>query len=253
MEEDFDLKDSIAYENAAPDTLTLKDVVIVAKIGEDIDECGGFRLRETDVVIKAGEKIMINGDHSVNRKLLFQAMAGLWPCGSGTMGLPPIDDMVFVPQVAYVPGGSLREALAFPESPEKYEKAAVEAALDKAGLHSLIARLDTRARWDKLLDSDEQKAIGFARLLLVRPRWMIFDEVLEGMEPEWQETMAKLLTSMPESGMIYIGRSEAYLEALKPRVLHLQALPSKSEEPPPVVQTGASASVGAAAVPAPAL
>ncbi|MBY5441099.1 ABC transporter ATP-binding protein/permease [Rhizobium leguminosarum] len=254
MEEDFDLKDSIAYENAAPGTLTLKDVVIVAKIGEDIDECGGFRLLETDVVIKAGDKIMINGDHSVNRKLLFQAMAGLWPCGSGTMGLPPIDDMVFVPQVAYVPGGSLREALAFPESPEKYEKAAVEAALDKAGLHSLIARLDTRARWDKLLDSDEQKAIGFARLLLVRPRWIIFDEVLEGMEPEWQERMAKLLTSMPESGMIYIGRSEAFLEALKPRVLHLQALPSTSEEEePPVVQTGASASAGAAAVPAPAL
>ncbi|TCA32662.1 ABC transporter ATP-binding protein/permease [Rhizobium leguminosarum bv. viciae] len=253
MDEDVDLKDSIAYENTAPDTLTLKDVVIVAKVGEDIEECGGFRLRETNVVIKAGEKIMINGDHSVNRKLLFQAMAGLWPCGSGTMGLPPIDDMLFVPQVAYVPGGTLREALAFPERPEAYEKAAVEAALDKVGLHSLIARLDTRARWDKLLDGDQQKAIGFARLLLVRPRWIIFDEVLEGMEPELQETMANLLISMPESGMIYIGRSEAYLEALKPRVLHLQALPSKSEEQPPVVQTGASASVGAAAVPAPAL
>ncbi len=252
MDEDVDLKDSIAYESTAPDTLTLKDVVIVAKVGEDIEECGGFRLRETNVVIKAGEKIMINGDHSVNRKLLFQAMAGLWPCGSGTMGLPPIDDMLFVPQVAYVPGGTLREALAFPERPEAYEKAAVEATLDKVGLHSLIARLDTRARWDKLLDGDQQKAIGFARLLLVRPRWIIFDEVLEGMEPELQETMAKLLISMPESGMIYIGRSEAYLEALKPRVLHLQALPSTSEEPP-VVQTGACASAGAAAVPAPVL
>ncbi|ANL67732.1 ABC transporter ATP-binding/permease protein [Rhizobium phaseoli] len=254
MDEDYDLKDSIAYENTAPDTLTLKDVVINAKIGEDVDECGGFRLRETDVVIKAGEKVMINGDHSVNRKLLFQAMAGLWPCGSGTMGLPPVDDILFVPQIAYVPGGTLREALAFPESADAYEKSAVEAALEKAGLHSLITRLDTRARWDKLLDSDEQKAIGFARLLLVRPRWIVFDEVLEGMEPEWQETMSKLLTSMPETGMIYIGRSEAYLEALQPRVLHLQALPSKSEEPPPqVVETGASASVGAAAVPAPAL
>lgn len=252
MEEDFDLKDSIAYENTAPDTLTLKDIVINAKIGEEIDECGGFRLRETDVVIKAGEKIMINGDHSVNRKLLFQAMAGLWPSGSGTMGLPPIDDMLFVPQIAYVPGGTLREALAFPESADVYQKADIEAALEKAGLHSLIARLDTRARWDKLLDSDEQKAIGFARLLLVRPRWIVFDEVLEGMEPEWQETMAKLLTTLPESGMIYIGRSEAYLEVLQPRVLHLQALPSKSEEPP-VAQTGASASAGAAAVPAPAL
>ncbi|ANM12720.1 MULTISPECIES: ABC transporter ATP-binding protein/permease [Rhizobium] len=254
-DEDFELKDGITYENTAADTLTLKDVVIVAKIGEDIEECGGFRLRETDVVIKAGEKIMINGDHSVNRKLLFQAMAGLWPCGSGTMGLPPIDDMLFVPQIAYIPGGTLREALAFPESPDAHEKAAVEAALEKAGLHSLISRLDTRARWDKLLDSDEQKAIGFARLLLVRPRWIIFDEVLEGMEPEWQETMAGLLTSMPETGMIYIGRSEAYLEMLKPRVLHLQALPSKSEEPQQqqVTQTGTSAGTGAAAMPAPAL
>ncbi|RFB87590.1 glycosyl transferase family 1 [Rhizobium leguminosarum bv. trifolii] len=254
-DEDFELKDGITYENTAADTLTLKDVVIVAKIGEDIEECGGFRLRETDVVIKAGEKIMINGDHSVNRKLLFQAMAGLWPCGSGTMGLPPIDDMLFVPQIAYIPGGTLREALAFPESPDAHEKAAVEAALEKAGLHSLISRLDTRARWDKLLDSDEQKAIGFARLLLVRPRWIIFDEVLEGMEPEWQETMAGLLTSMPETGMIYIGRSEAYLEMLKPRVLHLQALPSKSEEPQQqqVAQTGTSAGTGAAAMPAPAL
>jgi putative ATP-binding cassette transporter len=66
--------------------------------------------------------------------------------------------------------------------------------------------------------------------------------------------MAKLLTSMPETGMIYIGRSEAYLEVLQPRVLHLQALPSKSEEAQPqVAQTGASASAGAAAVPAPAL
>ncbi|MBX5085998.1 ABC transporter ATP-binding protein/permease [Rhizobium lentis] len=254
MDEDYDLKDSIAYENTAPDTLTLKDIVINAKIGEDIEECGGFRLRETDVTIKAGEKIMINGDHSVNRKLLFQAMAGLWPCGSGTMGLPPVDDMLFVPQIAYVPGGTLREALAFPENPDAYDKSAVEAALEKAGLHSLIARLDTRARWDKLLDSDEQKAIGFARLLLVRPRWIIFDEVLEGMQPEWQETMARLLTSMPETGMIYIGRSEAYLEVLQPRVLHLQALPSRSEEPQQTAaRTGASASAGTAAVPAPAL
>ncbi|MBB4191145.1 putative ATP-binding cassette transporter [Rhizobium aethiopicum] len=255
MDEDFGLKGSIAYENTAPDRLTLKDVVINAKIGEDIEECGGFRLRETDIVIKAGEKIMINGDHSVNRKLLFQALAGLWPCGSGTMGLPPIDDMLFVPQIAYIPGGTLREALAFPESPDAYEQAAVEAALEKAGLHSLIARLDTRARWDKLLDGDQQKAIGFARLLLVRPRWIIFDEVLEGMEPEWQETMCSVLTSMPETGMIYIGRSETYLEALQPRVLHLQALPSRSEEPQQQVAqtTGASASAGAAAVPAPAL
>jgi putative ATP-binding cassette transporter len=137
--------------------------------------------------------------------------------------------MLFVPQSAYIPGGTLREALAFPEPAQTYQKEDVEAVLEKAGLHNLIARLDTRARWDKLLDSDEQRAIGFARLLLVRPRWMVFDEVLEGMEPEWQATMMKVLTSMPESTMIYIGRSEAYVEAFQPRVLHLEALDAKPE------------------------
>lgn len=241
MDDGFKFEDGIVYEETAPDTLTLKDVVIVAKLGEDIEDCGGFRLRETDVTIKAGEKVMINGDHSVNRRLLFRAMAGLWPSGHGTMGLPPIDDMLFIPQVAYVPGGTLREAIAFPQKPEDYDMAAIEAALEAAGLHSLIARLDSRARWDKLLDADEQKAIGFARLLLVKPRWVVFDEVLEGMEPEWQRTMTKLLATMPDTGMIYIGRSETYLEVLHPRTLHLQALPSNSDEEPAASAAGASA------------
>lgn len=230
MDSGFDLEKAIVYENGPPDRLTLSNVVIAAKVGEEVDQCGGFRLRETEVTIKAGEKVMINGDHAVNRKLLFQAMAGLWPCGSGTMSLPPMDDILFIPQVAYVPGGTLREALAFPEPADAYQKADVEAALEKAGLHQLIARLDTQARWDKLLDSDAQKAIGFARLLLVKPRWIVFDEVLEGMEPDWQETLTQLLASMPEATMIYIGRSEAYLDAFKPRVLHLEALPGKPED-----------------------
>ena len=102
-------------------------------------------------------------------------------------------------------------------------------ALERAGLHNLVSRLDTRARWDKLLDSDEQRAIGFARLLLVRPKWIVFDEVLEGMEPEWQSTMMEVLASMPEAAMIYIGRSDTYVETFKPRVLHLEALHAKPE------------------------
>ncbi|MFK0334064.1 ABC transporter ATP-binding protein/permease [Rhizobium sp. NPDC090275] len=230
MGDDVDLKETIAYERSAPGTLTLEDVTIATKMDEEIDQCGGFRLHEGSVTIKAGEKVMINGDHNVNRKLLFLAMSELWPCGSGKIGLPPTDDMLFVPQSAYIPGGTLREALAFPAAADTYKNDDVVAALEKAGLHNLIARLDTRARWDKLLDADEQRAIGFARLLLVRPQWMVFDEVLEGMEPEWQSTMMKVLEAMPDATMIYIGRSDAYIEAFHPRVLHLEALAAKPDE-----------------------
>ena len=230
MGDDVDLKETIAYERSAPGTLTLEDVTIATKMDEEVDQCGGFRLHEGSVTIKAGEKVMINGDHNVNRKLLFLAMSELWPCGSGKIGLPPTDDMLFVPQSAYIPGGTLREALAFPAAADTYKNDDVVAALEKAGLHNLVARLDTRARWDKLLDADEQRAIGFARLLLVRPQWMVFDEVLEGMEPEWQSTMMKVLEAMPDATMIYIGHSDAYIEAFHPRVLHLEALAAKPDE-----------------------
>ncbi|KQV73082.1 ABC transporter ATP-binding protein/permease [Rhizobium sp. Root1220] len=241
MGDKVDLKEMIAYERSAPGTLTLDHVRIAAKIDEEIDQCGGFRLHETSVTIKAGEKVMINGDHNINRKLLFLALSELWPCGGGKIGLPPADDILFVPQSAYIPGGTLREALAFPEPADTYKDDDIHAALETAGLHKLIARLDTRARWDKLLDSDEQRAIGFARLLLVRPRWVVFDEVLEGMEPDWQSTMMNVLLSMPESTMIYIGRSEAYLEAFQPRVLHLEGLAAKPEAKAPAKAPNAPA------------
>ncbi|EPE95955.1 ABC transporter [Rhizobium grahamii CCGE 502] len=229
MNDEINMRGTIKYERNPPGTLTLDHVRIAAKIGEEIDQCGGFRIQEGTVTIKAGEKIMINGDHNVNRKLLFLALSELWPCGGGKIGLPPTDDMLFVPQSAYIPGGTLREALAFPEPVETYQNADVVVALERAGLHNLVSRLDTRARWDKLLDSDEQRAIGFARLLLVRPKWIVFDEVLEGMEPEWQSTMMEVLASMPEAAMIYIGRSDTYVETFKPRVLHLEALHAKPE------------------------
>ncbi|MBB3316349.1 MULTISPECIES: ABC transporter ATP-binding protein/permease [unclassified Rhizobium] len=229
MNDEINMRGTIKYERNPPGTLTLDHVRIAAKIGEEIDQCGGFRIQEGAVTIKAGEKIMINGDHNVNRKLLFLALSELWPCGGGKIGLPPADDMLFVPQSAYIPGGTLREALAFPEPVETYQNADVVVALERAGLHNLVSRLDTRARWDKLLDSDEQRAIGFARLLLVRPKWIVFDEVLEGMEPEWQSTMMEVLASMPEAAMIYIGRSDTYVETFKPRVLHLEALHAKPE------------------------
>ncbi|MBZ9790776.1 ABC transporter ATP-binding protein/permease [Rhizobium sp. 3T7] len=229
MSDEINLRGTISYERSPPGTLTLEHVRIASKIGEEIDQCGGFRMHESAVTIKAGEKVMINGDHNVNRKLLFLALSELWPCGGGKIGLPPTDDMLFVPQSAYIPGGSLREALAFPEPADTYQNGDVVAALEKAGLHNLVSRLDTRARWDKLLDSDEQRAIGFARLLLVRPKWIVFDEVLEGMEPEWQSTMMEVLASMPGAAMIYIGRSDVYVETFKPRILHLEALHAKPE------------------------
>ncbi|OLP56124.1 glycosyl transferase family 1 [Rhizobium rhizosphaerae] len=229
MEDEMTSRHALQYHDTPSDRMTLENVEIACRVDAPVETCGGFRLVETPVEIRAGEKIMVNGDHNVNRRLLFQALAGLWPCGAGQIGLPPQDDMLFVPQTAYLPGGTLREALSFPEAPDHYTTEEIAEALEAAGLSDLLARLDERARWEKVLDSDAQKALVFAHLLLAKPRWVIFEEVLEGMEPERAERMTEIMTRLPQAGMIYIGRSETYLKALSPRVLHLKAVAADPE------------------------
>ncbi len=227
------LPNTIAINRSADDTLSLKELEISTKTTEDLVE-NGFRIREGTVTIAANEHIMINGDHGVNRKLLFQSLAGLWHCGKGEIDLPPAKDMLFLPQSAYVPGGTLREAVSFPEDVGTYKDADLEAALEKAGLARLKGRLDTKARWDRMLDTDEQKAVAFAHALVANPRWLILDETLEGLEPDIQQRFVEVLAGLKTTTTIYIGRSETYLAGLSPRVLHLQALvPAAAAAPVP--------------------
>jgi len=234
MDSDAQPANTIAVDHSVPGKLTLNDLVVSTSTGEDVAE-NGFRIREGTVTISEGERIMVNGDHGVNRKLLFQALAGLWRCGSGRIDLPDSEGMLFMPHTAYVPGGTLREAIAFPDDMSTYPDADLEAAIEKVGLGRLKGKLDARARWDRILDADEQKAVAFAHALLAQPRWMILDETLEGLEPDIQQRFVQILAGMKNTTTIYIGRSEAYLAALSPRVLHLQAL----VPPPPTPLTSA--------------
>ncbi|NTF43793.1 ABC transporter ATP-binding protein/permease [Rhizobium rhizogenes] len=223
MDDKTPMPHTLVFDNAAPGTMVWTDMEISTRTNDEATE-NGFRIAEGTVTINAGEHIMINGDHGVNRRLLFEVLAHQWYSGSGTVSLPPMDDMLFIPHTPYVPGGTLREAICFPEDRDAYDEAAVEAAMEKVGLSRLKGRLDTQARWDRLLDTEEQKAVGFAHMLLAKPKWVILDDVLEGLESEVQAMLSALLAEMTDVTVIYVGRNEAYMHAMSPRVLHLQAL-----------------------------
>jgi putative ATP-binding cassette transporter len=241
MDDGADMPNTIAFDQAPEGKMVWTDLEVSTRVTEDIAE-NGFRIREGTVTIDAGERILVNGDHGVNRKLLFQSLAHQWNCGSGRISLPPATDILYMPQTVYVPGGTLREAICFPEDHEAYEESSVEEALEKVGLGRLKSKLDTQARWDRMLDADEQKAVAFAHLLLAKPRWAILDEVLEGLEPDTQTKFAGLLTELVDATIIYIGRSDAYLKVMAPRVLHLQALVAPEEVAPPVTPAAAPVS-----------
>ncbi|MQY49120.1 ABC transporter ATP-binding protein/permease [Rhizobiales bacterium RZME27] len=182
----------------------------------------GLKIPEAEITIGPGERVMVNGDASVNRHLLFQAMAGLWQWGKGNIIMPPQDDILFMPQRRYFPDTPLRAAVAYPRDPSGFDDVMITDALKRAGLERLAGDLDRHERWDRVLEEDDQARLRLANVLLTAPKWLVLDDALEGLEPETQEEILKVMDEMKDSAIIYIGRQELFQEVMKSRAIHLQ-------------------------------
>ncbi|MRH93730.1 ABC transporter ATP-binding protein/permease [Agrobacterium tumefaciens] len=206
--------------SADNEKIRLRSVTICRDAGgQDLER--GFRLREAEVEIGRGDRLMINGEQGVNRRLLFAAMAGLWPWGQGSIEMPEQSDTLFIAQHGYLPTGTLREILAYPRAPQRFVEADYVAALTACGLGEMAPRLDEHIRWDKKLDSDEQASIRIANALLLKPKFIVIDDLLEGLEKQTQDTLAEVLNGIDGVAIIYIGRSETFLSVLTPALAHL--------------------------------
>ena len=211
----------IVVERGETGRLTLQGVSIASRVDGDCED-DGFRIKEENPTILLGERVMVNGDQGVNRKLLFNAIAGLWPYGKGRILLPREEDILFVPQLEYLPEGKLRSVLAYPLASAGFTDDEMTAALGRVGLARIAGRLEERARWDRILDKDEQMALAFAGLILRKPRWVVLNDVLEGLEPDTVATLSAVMAELSGSTLIYIGRSGAFYDTLSPNLLHLE-------------------------------
>lgn len=126
--------------------------------------------------IDRGERVLITGPSGAGKSTLVRAIAGLALGGAGHIALPANTSIMFVPQRPYLPDGSLLEALAYPRAPSEFEPADIAAAVQRAGLTRYGHRLGEAARWASLLSPGEQQRVHFARVLLHRPGWVLFDE-----------------------------------------------------------------------------
>ena len=91
---------------------------------------------------RLGDRVLIVGEPGTGKTLLFRAIAGLWPWGSGRVALPSSDGVMFMTRQPYVPLGTLRAALTYP-SPEtafKDEELVAALAVHRLGSSFLFAR-----------------------------------------------------------------------------------------------------------------
>ncbi len=182
---------------------------------------GCTTLSERHVEIALGDRVLVVGEPGTGKTALFLAIAGLWPWGAGRIALPQSDGVMFMPREPYVPLGTLRAVLSYPAPENAYSDEELRAVLDSAGLSRLSSSLDRVERWEKELSDDEQRFLAFIRILLHKPRWLIIDEALDGLEDEARERVMRLFNERLKGATILnIGRPERKHHFFK-RVLHL--------------------------------
>jgi ABC-type uncharacterized transport system fused permease/ATPase subunit len=215
----------IEYVDGAPGAMVFEDLQVDSPVGRE-----GFR--EQHVVIRAGEHTLICGTPGEGKTPLFRALSGLWPWGGGRIQRPRGESVMYVPRgTPYLPRGTLREALAYPNLTDRFADRAYQRALEETGLRRYAKSLDDDRRWDRELREEEQMAVALARVVLHAPDWVVFDDTFSAMEDETLERIIELFThELKQTTIIHIGRSTQAHLPLFARVLHLTRLEREADK-----------------------
>jgi putative ATP-binding cassette transporter len=173
---------------------------------------GGARplIAAASLAVEPGESIHISGESSTGKSVLVRVLAGLWPRRQGRLAAPDSRCVVIVPQKSYLPLGSLKGALLYPEPDLAATGAELADALERVGLADLVPRLGEVARWDQVLASGERQRLAIARVLLHRPRLVILDDALSGLEASAQDALLRRLRSdLPGASIVSLGQRPA--------------------------------------------
>jgi len=205
----------IIYTEGVPGAISIDDLEVVSSANADV-------LKETHVVVNAGERVLILGAPGTGKTQLFRALAGLWPWGTGRIERPAGEQIFYLPRgTPYMPRGTLREVLAYPLKAESFDESAFKHALERLGLGRLAPLLDTTHRWDRELSQDEQLCLSIARILLQSPPWVLIDGTFGALDDDILDLVVGVFTTeLQHTGVIHIG-GPAQAHPLFARGLHL--------------------------------
>lgn len=188
----FDSRDDI-------NGLVLQDVQVELPDGRRLFE--GLSL-----AVPAGKYLLVSGNSGCGKSTLLRALAGIWPYGCGNVSLPSGWRSMFLPQRPYLPLGSLRRAIYYPQPVPENESADLRELLERFGIGGLADRLDEVDDWSRILSLGEQQRLAFIRILLFRPDIVFLDESTSAMDEQREAEAYDILKELlPEMAVISVG------------------------------------------------
>ncbi|MDD1000121.1 ABC transporter ATP-binding protein/permease [Pseudomonas sp. TNT2022 ID642] len=193
----------------------------VHNLGLDLAD-GRHLLTNADMTVEPGERVMLSGRSGSGKSTLLRAMGHLWPAGHGNIRLPAAR-YLFLPQKPYLPIGTLREALSYPQPGDTYASERYAQVLETCRLPHLVARLDEANHWQRMLSPGEQQRLAFARALLYAPQWLYMDEATSAMDEEDEATLYQaLIDQIPGLSIVSVGHRSS-LKRFHPRHVRIDS------------------------------
>lgn len=174
---------------------------------------GEVLISKLDLQIQSGDTLLITGASGCGKSTLLKTLVGIWPFGQGKIRLPDRQSLLFLPQKPYLPIGTLREALTYPDSGLANTDERIYEVMLMCQLGHLAGQLAQRENWSQILSLGEQQRIAFARAILQRPQWLLLDEATSALDEPTEQAMY-LLLQQELSGvtMISVGHRSTLTE-----------------------------------------
>ena len=174
------------------------------------DSSGRPLIANASLAVRPGETVHVSGESSTGKSVLVRVLAGLWPRACGSLHMPAGARVMIAPQKSYLPLGSLKGTLLYPDPDLAADDAQLAAALECVGLGALTPRLNEVARWDQVLANGERQRLAIARLIVHKPDIVILDDALSALEEQVQGTLlARLKHDLPGSTVVSLGQRSA--------------------------------------------
>ena len=177
--------------------LRLRDLRLYTPSGQALDPV-------PDTTIRPGQRVWIHGASGRGKTTLLSALRGVWPYGTGRVSLPEAP-ILALPQQPLAFAEGLLPTLTYPHDPASFDSALLEGILRKVGLERRIGGPDGPEALQGLSMGERQR-LALARVLLLKPAWVLLDEATSALDPASEARLLALLRSdLPRSTILCVA------------------------------------------------